>query len=63
MSEEQEIKLSEREKALVQAYADEHGISLDEAATRLMHDAIALKFRKNLNRAPAKVYSLPRKKS
>jgi hypothetical protein len=63
MTKEQEIRLSDKELAAVQAYADERGMTLDEAATELTQDAIAKKFRKNLNRAPAKVYSLPRNKS
>ncbi len=58
-----ELRLSDKEIELVQRYADENGMTLDEAATQLSQDAIAKRFRKNLGRGPAKVYQLPRKKT
>lgn len=50
--------LSDREKAVVQRVADERGISLDEAGSQLLQEAIAQRFRRNLGRGPAKVYSI-----
>jgi hypothetical protein len=60
MTKQEQIRLSDKELARVQAYADEHGLTLDEAATQLSQDAIASKFRKNLGRGPARVYDMKR---
>lgn len=62
MTKHEELRLSEKELSMVKAYADERGLTLDEATSQLSHDAIAKRFRKNLGRGPAKVYQLPRKK-
>lgn len=62
MPKEEEIRLSDREAAIVQRYADERGLTLDEAATQLFQAAMENKYRKNLNCGPAKVYSINRSK-
>ncbi len=56
----EELRLSEKELALVKAYAEERGLTLDEAASQLVQDSIAKKFRRNLGRAPAQVYPIKR---
>lgn len=63
MTKEQELRLSDRELAVIQSYADENGLTIEEAATQLIKNAIAKRFRKSLGRGPAKVYSLPRRNS
>lgn len=62
MTKVQELTLSDKELAVVKAYAEENRLTLDEAVTQLSQDAIAKKFRRNLGRGPARVYSLPRRK-
>jgi hypothetical protein len=60
MSKEEEVRLSDQEMARVRAYALEQGLTDDEAATQLAKDAIAAKFKRKLNRLPAKVYDFNR---
>lgn len=57
---QQAVPLSDTEMKIVQAYADERGLTLDEAATELMQQAIARRFKQHLNRRPAQVYSIDR---
>lgn len=61
MTKHEEPRLSDRELAVIQAYANERGLTVDEAATQLAQDAIAAKFRKNLGRGPARVYQMRKK--
>jgi len=63
MTKHEDLRLSDRELAMVQQYANEQGLTLDEAASKLISLAIEKKFRRSVNRGPAKVYSLPRKTS
>lgn len=53
--------LTRAERELVQKIADRDGVSLDEAASRLGRQAIARIVKRRTGKAPAKVYSLPRK--
>jgi hypothetical protein len=54
------IALSNRELALVQAVANERGISVEEAFEQLAREAIEQRFRKHTGRAPARVYPMRR---
>lgn len=63
MTKHEDLRLSDKELAVVQRYADERGLTLDEAVTQLSKSAIEKKFRKSVNRGPAKVYSIDQKKS
>lgn len=45
---------------MVQRVADERGISLDEACSQLLQEAIAQRFKKGLGRRPAQIYSIKR---
>lgn len=58
----EELRLSDREVELVRLYAEERGLSVDDAASELFRDSMAQKFRRNLGKAPAKVYELRRSK-
>ncbi len=62
MTKDEEVRLSDQEMARIKAYADEHGLTDDEAATQLAKDAIAAKFKRKLNRTPAKIYDFNRDK-
>lgn len=52
--------LSAKELELVKAIARRDGVTEEEAATRLVKEAIARKVRKRTGRGPAKVYSMRR---
>jgi hypothetical protein len=52
------IALTDRELAVVQAVANERGISVEEAFGQLAREAIETRFRKHTGRAPARVYSI-----
>ncbi len=58
----EQITLSERERQAVQAAAEQWGISFQEAADRLLKEALEQRFRRGTGRAPAKVYELRRPK-
>ncbi|MDR6216200.1 hypothetical protein [Paracidovorax wautersii] len=53
------LDLSEAELAAVQAYAEQHGLTLDEAATELAQQAIAARYVRR-RPEPARVIQLPR---
>ena len=53
------IQLTDNEAVRVQAYANQFGVTFEEAATQLTKDAIASKFRRHLNRGPARLYDMP----
>lgn len=59
-SKDADVSFSEREMALIQRVAQERGISIEEAANELIHEAIAQRFKKGLGRQPAQVYSIKR---
>ena len=52
------ISLTDRELAIVQAVANERGISVEEAFEQLAHEAIEQRFRRHTGRAPARVYPM-----
>lgn len=60
-SKETDVSFSDREMGLIRRVAEERGISEEEAANQLVHEAIATKFRKGLGRQPAQVYSMKRR--
>jgi hypothetical protein len=53
--------LTKSERELVKRIADRDGVSEDEAATRLVKQALARRVRKRTGKAPARVYSIKRK--
>lgn len=55
------VSFSDRERALIERIAAERGVSFDEAADQLVHEAIADKFKRKLGRVPAQVYTIKRK--
>lgn len=58
------VSFSDRELVVIQRVADERGITVDEAASQLMREAIAQRFRQRLGRQPATVYPIkPRSQS
>ncbi|SNR73531.1 hypothetical protein SAMN05192560_0762 [Methylobacillus rhizosphaerae] len=56
------LPLSEKELAIVQAYADMNGFTVDEAASKLLSEAIAKRVRKNTGKGRAKVYPIRRER-
>lgn len=56
-----DVSFSDRELALIQRIAQERGVSVEEAANELIHEAIAQKFKRGLNRQPAQVYTLKKR--
>lgn len=60
-SKEADTSLSDRESRLVEQVAQARGITLEEAASQLLSEAIAKRFRKKLGKAPANVYQIRRK--
>ena len=59
MTKQEFIQLTDSELLRVQAYANQFSVTLEEAATQLTRDAIASKFRRHLNRGPARLYDMP----
>ena len=55
----QTVHLSEPELQRVQAYADKHGLNLEDACTQLVRSAIKSKF--VIQRPPSRVLSFPQK--
>lgn len=55
-----DLSFSERELALIRRVAQERGITEEEAANQLMHEAISQRFRRHLGKTPAQVYPLKR---
>lgn len=53
--------LSDRERAAVQAVADQRGISFEEAIEQMAKEGLAARVRRKTGRAPAKVYELRKK--
>ena len=54
--------LSNAERAMVKRIADRDGVTEDEAATRLVKEALARRVKKRTGKAPARVYSVKGKK-
>jgi predicted kinase len=57
-----QTNLTRAERALVQRIADRDGVTIDEAATRLVKQGIARLVKKRTGKSPAKVYSIKGKK-
>lgn len=62
MTKHEDIRLSDREMEPVRRYAEERGLTIEEAFTQLFKSAVEKKFRKGTGRGPAKVYSINRSK-
>lgn len=58
MSDEDRTTLTKAERALLKRIADRDGVTEDEAATRLVKEAIARRVKKRTGKAPARVYSI-----
>ena len=56
-----DVALSASERDLVEAIAQRHGISIDEAAARLVSDALARRVRRRTGKSPARVFPLRKK--
>lgn len=54
------VPLSKAERALVEQIAARDGISLEEAASRLVSEALARRVRRRTGKAPARVYVMPK---
>lgn len=55
---EEKVSLTEQEMATVRQYGQQHGLSDDEAASKLASDFLAARHHRAFNRPPAKVYKL-----
>lgn len=53
--------LSRAERDMVKRIAERDGVTEDEAATRLVKEALARRVRKRTGKAPAKVYGIKRR--
>jgi hypothetical protein len=60
-SKDTDVSFSDREIELIRRVAEERGVSFEEAANELIHEAIAQKFKRGLNRQPAQVYTLKKR--
>lgn len=52
------LLLSDRERELLRAVAKSDGVTEEEAAAKLVSDAIARRMRRNTGKTPAKVYPI-----
>ena len=58
---EETTELSDQELKLVQQYADQRGLTLNQAATELAKQALAKRVRKSTGKTPARnVLKMPR---
>lgn len=55
------VSFSDREREVLERVAAERGVSVEEAADQLMHEAIAQRFKQRLGRVPAQVYTLKKR--
>jgi predicted kinase len=55
------VSFSDREREVLERVAAERGVSVEEAADQLMHEAIAQRFKQRLGRMPAQVYTLKKR--
>ncbi len=58
MSKTEQVQLSDKEMALVQAVADRTGESVDAVASKLVSKEIAKRVKKRTGKGPGKVYDL-----
>lgn len=61
MPRDEHLHLSEKEMAEVRRIAQRDGISIEEAATKLVQSAIARRVRRRSGKGPAKVYGMGRR--
>lgn len=61
MPRDESLPLSKTEMEAVRRIAHRDGISLEEAATKLVQSALARRVRRRTGRGPAKVYGLRRR--
>jgi len=52
------LALSPAERAMMERIATRDGVSIDEAATRLVQAALARRVRRRTGKGPARVYSI-----
>lgn len=57
-SKDAQVSFSDREIELIRRVAQERGVSVEEVANELIHEAIAQKFKRGLGRQPAQVYTM-----
>jgi hypothetical protein len=62
MSLDQQIELTDKEIDPIRRYAALHGITEEEAASKLFKEAFANRYRKAFNKAPATVYTFKARK-
>jgi predicted kinase len=53
--------LNKKERALLDRIAKRDGVSIEEAASRMVSEAIAKRVRRKSGKGPAKVYGIGRK--
>jgi predicted transcriptional regulator len=56
------ILLSDKEHDLLKAFATTHGLTIEEAAAKLVKDGIARRIKRNTGKTPAKVYGIRSRK-
>ena len=56
MTQEVDLTVSDRLQTLIETYAFANGLTNDEAASELLSQAIAKKFKRTFNCVPATVY-------
>lgn len=56
------VNLSEQELKLIALLAEQRGISLEEAASQFVQEALAKRVRRKTGHGPARVYQIPRRK-
>lgn len=57
----EEVRLTRAEREMVRVLAEREGISEDEAASRLVKQAIERRVKKKTGRGLSRIYTLPRK--
>ncbi len=58
MTKEAFLQLSDAERATLRTIAERHGITEEEAATRLVQGELAKRVRRHTRKGPAKVYRM-----
>jgi len=57
---DEQIAMSDRERATVEAVALERGITFEEAAQQLAREGLERRVRRGTGRGPARVYEMPK---